>query len=163
MVWGTLWCGAHYGVGHIMVWGAFSGKGGRDGLWFMPASNMINAVVYQNILKEKLITFHEIQQVQYFQHDGAPCHTAKTVTKWLSNNNIPVIGPWPGSSPDLIPIENLWIQMKRKVACRNPTSVDHLKDLIKEVLVKETSLESCRALARSMPKRISTVDRKSVV
>ncbi len=123
----------------------------------MPAGETINAAVYQRILEEKLVVFRQIQQVEYFQHDGAPCHMAKTVTKYLHDNNIPVIGPWPGSSPDLNPIENLWIQMKKKVAAGNPTSAAHLKELIRKVWVTETSLETCKHLARSMPSRIAKV------
>lgn len=113
--------------------------------------------MYISILDDNLLNFREIQQVQYFQHDGTPCHTAKLVTKWLEDNNIPMIVPWPGSSPDLNPIENLWVQMKRKVAAHNPTSAQHLKEVIKAVWVRETSLESCKILARSMPGRIESV------
>ena len=40
-----------------------------------------------------------------FQHDGAPCHKAKVITKWLGEQNIDILGPWPGNSPDLNPIE----------------------------------------------------------
>ena len=42
-----------------------------------------------------------------FQHDGAPWHKAKGTTKWLREQNIDILGPWPGNSPDLNPIENL--------------------------------------------------------
>ncbi len=29
------------------------------------------------------------------------------ITKWLEEQNIDILGPWPGNSPDLNPIENL--------------------------------------------------------
>ena len=138
----------------LMVWGSFSGKGGRAGIWFMKNGETINAKVYQGILTQKLQQFRQIHDVEYFQHDGAPSHTAKSVQKWLADNHIPVIGPWPGSSPDLNPIENLWIQIKRKVAAHSPTSAEHLQEVVKSVWIKETSLESCKNLARSMPSRI---------
>lgn len=98
-----------------------------------------------------------IHAVNYFQHDGAPSHTAKSVTKWLDDHDVQIVGPWPGSSPDLNPIENLWVQMKRKVAACNPSSADHLKDIVRRVWVTETSPEACRTLARSMPRRIARV------
>lgn len=141
----------------LMVWASFSGKAGRGGLWFMPPGETITAATYQSILEEKLLPFRDIQQVEYFLHDGAPCHMAKSVTKWLREHRIPVIGPWPGSSPDLNPIENLWVQMKKKVAASNPTSAADLKEAIRRVWVTETSLEACKILARSMPKRIASV------
>lgn len=141
----------------LMVWGAFSGKGGRAAIWFMERGTTINAAVYKGILQDKLLTFRTVHGVEYFQHDGAPCHTAKLVTTWLAVNNVPMIGPWPGSSPDLNPIENLWIQMKRKVAAHNPTSLQHLKEVVKTVWITETPLENCKKLARSMPRRIADV------
>lgn len=47
--------------------------------------------------------------------------------------------------------------MKLKVAVCNPTSAQHLKEVIKEVWVRETPPESCKILAISMPTRIESV------
>ena len=46
--------------------------------------------------------------------DGAPCHRAKVTTNFL-RENIAVL-EWPGNSPDLNPIENLWEVPKDEVA-----------------------------------------------
>lgn len=49
----------------------------------------------------------QIGDQQYiFQHYGALCHKAKGKTKWLGD--IDILGPCPGNSPHLDPIENLW-------------------------------------------------------
>ena len=137
--------------------GSVSGKGGSAGIWFAKPGQTVNAQVYRELLKEKLLPFIEIHQVQHFLQDGAPYHAAKSVQIWLRDSNISVIGPWPGSSPDLNPIENLWVSMKRRVAQRNPTSSDELIACVKDVWVKEINPELCKTLARSMPRRIAAV------
>ena len=61
-----------------------------------------------------------------FQQDRTPCH----ITKWLGEQNINILGPWPRNSPDLKPIGNLWSILKRRVDKQNPTNSDKLQALI---------------------------------
>jgi len=68
-----------------------------------------------------------------------------------------LLAPWPGSSPDLNPIENLWVIMKQKVARTNPTSEQALIEAIKRVWVTDITPEYCENLAASMPARIKAV------
>ena len=139
-----------------MVWGCFSGRG-RGALWFMPKNSTINGAVYLGILQDKLQLHMGILRSTVFQHDGAPCHRAAAVTRWLAANNIEVLGPWPGSSPDLNPIENMWTTMKERVSRTNPTSETSLQDAIKNIWVRDMTPAYCEKLARSMPSRIKAV------
>lgn len=140
----------------IMIWGAICSQG-RCGLWFMPKNTTINGSVYLQILKDKLPVFFGIYGCTTFQQDGAPCHKVKGVLKWLKEQNISLLSPWPGQSPDLNPIEHCWTNLKRKVAERNPSSLDELKEVIKSVWATEITPEYCKSLCFSMPGRIKAV------
>ena len=74
----------------------------------------------------------DIQGCTVFQHDGAPCHRAGPVKHWLAEQDIEVLEPQPGSSLNLNPIENLWLNMKQKVSNMNPTSKADLIAAIKK-------------------------------
>ena len=77
--------------------------------------------------------------------------------KWFADNRIQILGPWPGNSPDLNPIENCWVILKQKVAAHNPSSLTHLKQVIREIWVKEITPEYCEKLCLSMSKRIQAL------
>ncbi len=49
-----------------------------------------------------------------FQQDNAKPHTAAITTAWLHSRRVRVLN-WPACSPDLSPIQNIWLIIKRKI------------------------------------------------
>lgn len=64
---------------------------------------------------------------------------------------------WPGNSPDLNPIENCWSLLKLKIAKKNSRMKEEFKSAIKDSWKNDISLEYCRNLISSMPRRIEAV------
>ena len=119
----------------------------------------MNKEWYQHILREQLLPTMEEQlgdEQCLFQHDGAPCHKANVIPNWLREQNINILGPWPGNSPDLNPIENLWSILKRRVEKQNPTYSDKLQALIMQEWAA-ISQDVAQKLIDSMPERIEEI------
>ena len=140
----------------VMIWGSFSSSG-RGNLYFLPPRTTMRASNYLELLKDRLPTMMQVRQTNIFMHDGAPCHKARCVSEWLSSEGIEVLGPWPGNSPDLNPIENLWNFMKNKISEHKPTSLNDLKETIRRVWCMEITPTRCQDLVDSMPRRVATV------
>lgn len=89
-----------------MFWGAFHCDGP---LALVPLTGTMNATKYRAILQENLVPFLENQPLaKQFISSNAPAHTAIATTTYLSENCVEVL-QWPPFSPDLNPIENLWV------------------------------------------------------
>ena len=139
-----------------MVWGCFSWAG-RGKLAFLDTGNTMNQHSYLAILKQKLMPAMAHAKITRFLQDGAPCHQAKAVKECLALKNMAIMD-WPGNSPDLNPIENLWSWMKKQLANRpTPSSLAILRQEIFKLWCERTSVAYCRALVKSMSKRMQQV------
>lgn len=139
----------------VMVWGCFSGEKGSGGLYFLDKNMNMNAALYMNVLTDHMLPFYESHENAHFLQDGAPCHRAKRVMEWLTENNVSLI-EWPGHSPDLNPIENLWNELKRKIGKLSVNTVGAITEKLR-VLWDETDLDYFKKLSDSMPSRINAV------
>ncbi len=90
-----------------------------------------------------------------FQHDNDPKHTVKATKEWLKKKHIKVL-EWPSQSPDLNPIENLWRELKVRVAKRQPRNLNDLEGICKEEWDKIPP-EMCANLVDNYKKRLTSV------
>lgn len=140
----------------IMVWGCISGVGvGRLEL----VSGMMNGSKYINVLEKKMLPsaaamFPDADFM--FQDDNAPCHRSKIVEEWFASKQVTRIS-WPGQSPDLNPIENLWHKIGYEVSKKKPTNKAQLIEGIIHAWNHIVSPELLKNLVDSMPSRCQAV------
>ena len=117
----------------------------------------INATVYKEILKKSAVPNLRtiINQPVVFMQDNAPCHAAKSVRTFLSEEDVTVM-EWPAQSPDMNPIENVWKFLKEIAEENNPRNVEVLWANLK-VEWEKISVDECKTLIRSCSTKCQAV------
>lgn len=136
-----------------MFWGFFTTNGTGS---LVPIKGMMNSVKYIEILRHRIVPFMETFDGT-FQHDLAPCHNSKLVQAFTRENNLKVLN-WPGNSPDLNPIENLWHILKNRLAKMDCTTKEKMITSAIQVWFHDEEVKNmCAKLVESMPRRVGEV------
>lgn len=124
-------------------------KGGKE-----PASG-VGSPEYIDILDEVLVPDAEdlfgavgVEDWKLLQ-DNAPAHIAVATKRYLRSAGVQVVEKWPGSSPDLNPIEHLWAWVKQMVYKLKPKTLAELEKCVDDVW-EQVPDEMCTRLMSSM-------------
>ena len=113
-----------FGGESVMVFGVFSSQGTTP---LVRLQTRVNALIYKNIVQDHVVPI--IQKSGFdmatLMKDNAPCHKAKVVMSYLSDQDFEIMD-WLPQSPDLNQIKNLWKTLGVKVMERNLTNTEDL-------------------------------------
>ena len=137
----------------IMTWGGISASGTTSLIWIDSSCNARKYI--ETLGKARIAAF--IQRHPHprplLMEDGAPCHRANLTKNWHAERSIRLLEGWPGQSPDLNPIENVWGLMKREISRKNATTIEEIKKICMRIWRRLTP-QYLSALYSSMPRRM---------
>lgn len=92
--------------------------------------------VYLNIVQDILLPFAEEYMLGkwLYQADNDPKHSPKVVKTSLNDNNIRIM-KWLAQSPDLNPIEMLWIDVdkhQKRIKGQKPKNIEQLYSCVQK-------------------------------
>jgi transposase len=147
-----------YGGGHVMLWGCMTWEG--VGFACKIDGNM-DGQLYKEILEDELLQTLEYYGLEVgdiiFQQDNDPKHTSKKAKEFFEEHQMRVL-KWPAQSPDLNPIEHLWVYIKRRLN-EYPNPPEGILELWERIQVEweKIPVDYCQKLISSMPRRIKAV------
>jgi hypothetical protein len=128
---------------------------GRGALEFLEKGETMNGACYRRILDDKLEFFMYQHVTSHLVQNCAPCHKSKIVTQWFNEQPNIILIKWPGNSPDLNPIENVWSWMKAKLRDSSAKNMEEWRREITELwTLRMSDSDYLRKLVASMPKRM---------
>lgn len=146
-----------FGGGGMMFWGSINLHGTGT---LISVEEKIYADTYTEIIEQGIEEAKEKLNMRAFrlQDDNAPSHRAIFVDQYKEREGIQSLPNWPSNSPDLNPIEGIWLYLKDKIRARGPKTLEKLE----EVAFEEWNLIPVEEVAkriRSMPARLAAVKR----
>jgi hypothetical protein len=147
-----------FGGGSLMLWGCMT----ADGVGYScRIDGRMDAELYTRILGDEFIRTLDYYGLDkrriIFQQDNDSKHTSKVARRWFEENEIQVL-EWPPQSPDLNPIEHLWVHLKRGLGEYDdePNGMLELWERV-ETEWNKIPQQVCMDLIESMPRRIAAV------
>ena len=144
-----------HGDGGVLVWRCMSAAGVGN-LHFI--EGITSHVMYIDILKQNLRSSSfkmDMGNQIIFQQDNVPKHTARKAKEWLLYNTSKQLHSTL-QSPDMNPIENLWIYFDVQIRKRQIKSKAQLKAALLEEWEK-VSPQTTEKLVNSMTNRVQSV------
>ena len=141
-----------------MIWGCMLWEGMG---YATKIDSRMDGQLYVDILEDELgqtLEWYGLEREGIiFQQDNDPKHKCKKATEWFKNSGMRVLA-WPPQSPDLNPIEHLWVHLKKKLGeYDSPLRGMHeLWERVEEQWNKIPAAE-CQKLIESMPRRVQAV------
>nr|PNR28760.1 hypothetical protein PHYPA_029353 [Physcomitrium patens] len=146
------------GHSSVMVWGAFTGFD-KSPLVIIPldkrSARDFVPIVYEGVLSG-FYFLHDDPEQLILMEDGAPVHRSSLPLQWRRAHGIEKLF-WPANSPDLNPIENVWMVVKDLLKHHSrPNSKLEMIEKIQSVW-DTISIEWLRTLISTMPYRMQAV------
>lgn len=122
-------------------------------------------VLQHTLLKEGTRIFRQKGMACWtLQQDNDPAHArASAIVEGYNQEHsgtmVSLLGGWPGNSPDLSPIENLWGWVDAEVAKMGCQTFDEFKAAV-DMKFRSVSKQMCTHLFKSMPERLTLCIRR---